>query len=146
MTQFNKDSIAIPFIALLFVLSPFLGGVCALLAILLFKFRDNEYNAIYFIIALFWGFLAFTQKSTAAIMDTDIIRYYKPMEEYLSYGIETAFLLNFQELLNFTFTFINVFATTLTKNVQYIGLFWTTFSYFIYFISVHKLLKFKDLL
>ncbi|MEI3468854.1 MAG: EpsG family protein [Bacteroides intestinalis] len=93
-------------------------------------------------LSLFWGLLAFTQKSLAA-EDTDCIRYYEFFE--LFEGIEPLYAissLNILELLNFVFMPASVLVISITGNVQSISFLWTFIVYFLMYMSIRRLMIF----
>ena len=88
---------------LLFILWPFGSFIVSTYSLLNRKLSETNTIVCLFMLSLFWGLLAFTQKSLAA-EDTDCIRYYEFFE--LFEGIEPLYAissLNILELLNFVF-------------------------------------------
>ncbi|MBQ8501353.1 MAG: EpsG family protein [Bacteroides sp.] len=96
------------------------------------------------ILSLFWGLLAFTQKSLASI-NTDCIRYYYDFEYFEQINpFEVFSVFDFSALLNFVFHPISAFTVALTGNVQSMSLLWTFIVYFLTFLSAKRLMKYYD--
>ena len=94
------------------------------------------------VISMFWGILAFSQKSLA-VEDTDCIRYYLSMELYETLNITESFQNMFLwELLNFVFYPVSIIAVSLTGNVQIISLLWTFIVYILTYISIKRLMEY----
>lgn len=94
------------------------------------------------VISMFWGILAFSQKSLA-VEDTDCVRYYLMMESFETLNITEIFQnINFLELLNFVFYPISIIAISATGNVQIISLLWTFIVYILTYISIRRLMEY----
>lgn len=118
---------AIPYL-LLFVCNPFICLCSCLFTIAknsLYTRRD--YRILFFMVALFMGTLAFTQKTSQG----DIIRTYENIVND-SYAVQSIAL----EFGSSLFRLLNVFIYSLTGNVQYISLVWVTLIYYLVFLSI----------
>lgn len=118
---------------LIFVINPFLS-FCTSLYRLKGTRTHSEYKWIYFLIALFLGVLAFTQKTNSG----DIIRTYEYTIQDSSNWMLIA--LDFRSSL---FKIINVFIYSITGNVQYLSLFWVTAIYYLLFLSILNIFDYK---
>lgn len=127
---------------LLFILWPFGSFIVSTYSLLNRKLSETNTIVCLFMLSLFWGLLAFTQKSLAA-EDTDCIRYYEFFE--LFEGIEPLYAissLNILELLNFVFMPASVLVISITGNVQSISFLWTFIVYFLMYMSIRRLMIF----
>lgn len=127
---------------LLFILWPFGSFIVSTYSLLNRKLSETNTIVCLFMLSLFWGLLAFTQKSLAA-EDTDCIRYYEFFE--LFEGIEPLYAissLNILELLNFVFMPVSVLVISITGNVQSISFLWTFIVYFLMYMSIRRLMIF----
>lgn len=96
------------------------------------------------IMSMFWGLLAFTQKSLT-VEDTDCIRYYSSFEYFEGWNpISAICYLNLIEILNYVFSPVSVFVTALTDNVQSISFLWTFLVYLLTFLSMRRLMKYYE--
>lgn len=112
----------------LFVLNPFISLCYCLYTIANKKdYSRRDYRGLFFVISLFMGVLAFTQKTNQG----DIIRIYERAVSD-SYMIEYIAL----EFGSSLFRLINVLVYKLTGNVQYISVLWVTLIYYLTFLSV----------
>lgn len=127
---------------LLFILWPLGSFIVSTYSLLNRKLSETNTIVCLFMLSLFWGLLAFTQKSLAA-EDTDCIRYYEFFE--LFEGIEPLYAissLNILELLNFVFMPASVLVISITGNVQSISFLWTFIVYFLMYMSIRRLMIF----
>ena len=126
----------------LFILWPFGSFIVSTYSLLNRKLSETNTIVCLFMLSLFLGLLAFTQKSLAA-EDTDCIRYYEFFE--LFEGIEPLYAissLNILELLNFVFMPASVLVISITGNVQSISFLWTFIVYFLMYMSIRRLMIF----
>ena len=94
----------------------------------------NELKYTVFLISLTFGLLSFTQESINN--PTDVVRYYEVYYPFISRGGNILGVILEEPILTYSFTFINIIISSITRNVQYISLFWTTFIYYLYFLSI----------
>lgn len=126
----------------LFILWPFGSFIVSTYSLLNRKLSETNTIVCLFMLSLFLGLLAFTQKSLAA-EDTDCIRYYEFFE--LFEDIEPLYAissLNILELLNFVFMPASVLVISITGNVQSISFLWTFIVYFLMYMSIRRLMIF----
>lgn len=130
------------FLVFLFLLFPFFSFFLAFWLLLKSKLSENKIHLCLIIISLFWGILAFSQKSLTP-EDTDCIRYYYIFSnfEFLT-PIQSIQELNILELLNYIFYPVTAFVVSVTKNVQSMSLFWTFIVYICTYLSIQKLMKY----
>lgn len=129
-------------ILLVFLLNPFLALILSVCLLFSRRTSDMQVTFCLVVISLFWGLLAFTQKSLAK-EDTDCIRYYISFGVYESMDpIKALSSLKFSKILNFVFTPVTVFLVSLTKNVQIMSFFWTFLVYLLTFLSMRHLLSY----
>lgn len=108
------------------------------------KLTEKQITQCIVVISLFFGLLAFTQKSLAA-EDTDCIRYYAGLEYFENINpLEVFGEFDFMELINFVFYPVSAFTVALTGNVQSISFLWTFLVYFLTFLSARRLLKYYE--
>lgn len=141
--KFSRDFMRYYFIfPLLFLFCPFVAFVVSLIVLFSRNISERETTLCLVVISMFWGILAFTQKSLA-IEDTDCIRYYEYFE--LFEGIEPLYAissLNILELLNFVFMPASVLVISITGNVQSISFLWTFVVYLLMYMSIRRLMIF----
>lgn len=95
--------------------------------------------------SMFWGLLAFTQKSLAIGEDTDCIRYYSSMEYFEGWDPVSAICsLSLIQTLNFVFYPVSTFVTALTNNVQSISFLWTFLVYLLTFLNMRRLMRYYE--
>lgn len=129
---------------ILFLFWPFGAFVLSLIVLFMQKLSKNETTMCLVIMSLFWGLLAFTQKSLA-VEDTDCIRYYRSLEYFEGWNPMLALCsLNLIEILNYVFSPVSVFVTALTDNVQSISFLWTFLVYLLTFLSMRRLMKYYE--
>lgn len=132
------------FLFLFFLIWPFGGFVVSLYLLYRPSISERQQTICLIISSLFWGLLAFSQKSLADI-NTDCIRYYYSLEAYEFFRpFEIFGLLDFTELLNFVFYPASAFIVALTKNVQSVSFLWTALVYILTFLSARRLMKYYD--
>lgn len=103
-----------------------------------------QQNVCLVVSSLFWGLLAFTQKSLASV-NTDCIRYYYEFDFFETLSpLDAVGAFDFSALLNFVFHPISAFVVALTGNVQSMSFFWTFIVYILTFLSTRRLMKFYD--
>lgn len=130
------------FLILLFLISPFFSMVASFWMLFKKNMTRGGLLACLIVISMFWGILAFSQKSLAA-EDTDCIRYYQSMELYETLNITDCFqIINFLELLNFIFYPVSVIAVSITGNVQIMSCLWTFLAYILTYISIRRLMEY----
>ena len=130
------------FLPLLFILSPFLSMIVSLVMLFRKKMSENAITICLVIISLFWGVLAFSQKSLY-YEGTDCTRYYYSLEIFENFNLLDALPnINILEMLNFVFYPVSIFVTSATGNVQYVSFFWTSLVYFLTYISSRRLMKY----
>ncbi len=131
---------------LIFFFAPFWGMLCAIYG--LYKYKVNDRGTIFlsFLIALFWGLLAYTQESRSLGLETDITRYYDMFGRITS---QINFPKEILALIHDDLAFVFVPLTTLfvytTHSLQVIPLFWVTLTYFMFFLSICHILKKEQL-
>lgn len=132
------------FLILLFLVSPFTSMVSSFAMLYKSKLSEKEVTICLVIISMFWGILAFSQKSLA-IEDTDCIRYYQNMEQYEYMDpIEAINSINIIELLNYVFYPISITLVSVTGNVQTISFLWTFLVYILTYTSIRRLLEYYN--
>lgn len=127
---------------LLFIVWPFGGFILSLLLLYSRNISEVKQNICIFINSLFWGILAFSQKSLAA-ENTDCIRYYYEFEYFEMFRpLDVFSAFDFSALLNFVFHPVSAFIVAFTGNVQSMSFLWTFLVYFLTFLSVKRLMKY----
>lgn len=122
-------------LSLIWLISPFIGMLTALILILKIQITKKTLKSIFFFISLSFSFLAFTQKSL--YWDgTDIERYYFGLKPILNEDYSSIPLLLAQESLTYVFTPINILLVIATHNVQSISILWTFVIYYFFFNSI----------
>ena len=142
--RLSKSYIYILVLCVIFVISPFFSFLFSLLVLIMQDFSRKERRYLYFLISLFFALLAFTQKSTSLILETDVVRYYEAYDEYVS---KNVFDSNFFFNLNITyiaFDIVSRVVVSILGNVQYLSLVWTLLSYYLYFLSIDNYLVFRS--
>lgn len=91
-----------------------------------------------------FALLAYTQVSLAA-MDTDIVRYYNSYQFMVGSSFSLNSYLIFEDVLTYSFMFVNILLVYFFKNVQIISLFWTFFIYMLFFLTVLKLFSIEGI-
>lgn len=130
------------FLILLFLISPFFSMIASFWMLFKRKMAKGGVSICLVVISMFWGILAFSQKSLA-VEDTDCIRYYLSMELYETLSITESFQnINFLELLNFIFYPVSVIAISTTGNVQIVSFLWTFIVYILTYISIRRLMEY----
>lgn len=132
-----------PIILLVFFLfSPFISMIASFFMLFKLKLSNKDVTLCLVVISLFWGILAFSQKSIY-YEGTDCTRYYWGLEMYEKLSPLNALKsLNIQEILNYVFYPVCVFITSTTGNVQYISFFWTFLVYYLTYSSARRLMKY----
>ena len=139
-----KSIIYFIFLLFVFAIWPFVGFVLSLSFLYHKNISDGQQTACLIVSSLFWGLLAFSQKSLADV-NTDCIRYYYEFEPFEFYHpFDVFYFFDFSALLNFVFYPVSAFTVALTGNVQSVSLLWTFSVYILTFISVRKLMKYYD--
>lgn len=137
--QMNTESAVL---SVLFVIWPFGAFVLAFVMLSRKKLLASSSLCCAFILSLFWGLLAYSQKSLFRD-GTDCIRYYASAEQFEQ--IPFADVLNNIELLdmvNYVFYPLSFYVVSLSGEVQTMSLFWTTFNYFVFYYSIYRLYKY----
>ena len=130
------------FLILLFLISPFFAMIASFWMLSNKNMTNRGVYTCIVVISLFWGLLAFSQKSLA-IEDTDCIRYYLLLEPYeLVTPLEGLQDINILELLYFIFYPVSIIAISLTGNVQIISFLWTFIAYIFTYISIKKIMDY----
>lgn len=125
-----------------FLVSPILSLWVSFCLLFKRKMSECEIDLCTFIISLFWGILAFTQKSLY-YEGTDCTRYYFELERFEHDSLfEALKSLDILEMINFVFYPISVMITSLMGNVQFVSFFWTSLVYFLTYISSKRLMKY----
>ena len=120
-----KRTLYLILLFLLFVIWPFGGFITSFFLLYHKNISKGQQSTCLIILSLFWGLLAFTQKSLASI-NTDCIRYYYDFEYFEQINpFEVFSVFDFSALLNFVFHPISAFTVALTGNVQSMSLLWT---------------------
>lgn len=128
----------------LFLFCPFIAFVVSLIVLFTRNISERETTLCLVVMSMFWGILAFTQKSLAT-EDTDCIRYYGSFEYFEGWSPLSAIAsLNLIEILNYIFSPVSVFVVAFTHNVQSISFFWTSLVYLLTFLSMHRLMKYYE--
>lgn len=129
---------------LLFLLWPFGAFLLSLIVLFTRNVSKKETTLCLTIMSMFWGLLAFTQKSLT-VEDTDCIRYYSSFEYFEGWNpISAICCLNLIEILNYVFSPVSVFVTALTDNVQSISFLWTFLTYLLSFLSMRRLMEYYE--
>ena len=137
--RFSHNSFFIIFLSVIWLLCPFLS-VFFILLFITRQLSEKQYLYLFFLISISFALLAYTQKSL--FWDgTDIQRYYYEFSPFVNYDRNILPLLLSDSILTYTFTLVNVLLVTIFKNVQVISLFWITLIYYLYFLTVIKILK-----
>lgn len=125
-----------------FLIHPLIAFIVAWILMFKHKLKDTKVNVCLLIISMFWGILAFTQKSHASI-DTDSVRYYQIFSVFINVSPTLALAgMEFEDLVNFAFIPINAILVSLTKNPQSMSFFWVTTSYMFAYLSVRRLMNY----
>lgn len=129
------------FSAIIYMIAPFWGMLLSLFIIGTYPLSNKGVLWFSFLIAMFWGLLAYTQNCKYLV--TDSIRYYEMFSGIINQvnSFQDLVILLREELLTFIFIPLTTAIVYLTKNVQIISLFWVTISYYFFFISVLRILK-----
>lgn len=120
-----------------FLLNPFLGCVMALSSLV---FRDGIVNkrAIYFVLAIFMGMVAYTQYTKVG----DLSRVYKnTIDGASSFNKDFFFVFQTKHIL---FEMVNQVVYYLTNNVRLITLIWVWTLYYFLFLSIDNIAKYKN--
>ena len=128
-----------------FLVNPFIGLLFSLLFLRKGKYNDQGKIFMYITISLFFAVLAFTQKSTSADVETDIIRYYDSYKDCIYYSIfdkDLYFNLNITFL---AFDIISRVIVAVSGNVQFFSFFWTFICYILFFLSLDNYLRFRNI-
>ena len=137
--KFSHNSILIIFLSIIWLLCPFLS-VFLILLFISKQLSEKQYKYLLFLISVSFALLAYTQKSL--FWDgTDITRYYYEFSPFINSDPSIIPLLLSGSILTYTFTIINILLVFTLKNVQVISLFWIGLIYYLYFLTVIKLLK-----
>lgn len=132
-------------LAMLFIIWPF--GAFLLCFFLLSKLEGSRNRAVFicvFIISLYWGLLAFTQKSLA-VGDTDCITYYNNLTVFEGVPAYRVFeYIDIFGLLNFIFYPASAFFVALTGNVQTASFLWVFVSYACFYYCIFLFLRISD--
>jgi len=121
------------YIFLLWLISP-VGSIFVMLFISnQLQLSKSNLKFLSFLIAASLALLAFTQKSISVGIDTDIQRYYDEFSYLEGNSINILPLLFSDNLLTYTFTFINAVLVIASGNVQMISLFWIFVIYYFHF-------------
>ena len=122
--------------AIVYILSPFWGMLLSVFIIYYYRLKEKGVLWFSFLIALFWGLLAYTQNCKS--METDSIRYYQMFAGIIRnvHSLQDLLILLNEELLTFVFVPVTTVLVYITNNVQVLSLFWVTVSYYICFISI----------
>lgn len=144
----KRDKLLLIFIiSCVWMLSPFISVFFILLFVFSYKVNYSELKYLCFLIALAFGLLAFTQRSLA-LGDTDIVRYYNAFEPFVQQNLSLSDIFSMvynENILTYTFSFINIFLVSALRNVQYISLFWVCLTYYLYFVSVIKVFRYENI-
>lgn len=126
-------------IFLIWLFTPFIA-IFFILFLLCKQLTEKQYKYLLLLISLSFALLAFTQKSL--FWDgTDIERYYYNYSSFIDSDLNIVPLLLSNPILTYTFTLVNILLIVVFKNVQVISLFWIALIYYLYFLTVIKLLK-----
>lgn len=124
-----------------FSINPFFAFVFAWVLLLKNNLDEGRVTICVMVLATYWGLLAFTQKSLAAI-DTDAIRYYYFGHGMIGLSVKEALeSLAIEDLMNFTFTPVNAVIVALTQNVQSMSFIWVFVTYICTYYSIKRLMK-----
>ena len=131
--------------AIVYILSPFWGMLLSVFIIYYYRLKEKGVLWFSFLIALFWGLLAYTQNCKS--METDSIRYYQMFAGIIRnvHSLQDLLILLNEELLTFVFVPVTTVLVYITNNVQVLSLFWVTVSYYICFISILRILKYEKI-
>ena len=99
---------------------------------------------IYILLSLSFALLAYTQKSLY-YEGTDIERYYYEFSQFIGSDFNIIPLLFSDSILTYTFSLINVCIVIIWGNVQIISLFWISIVYFLFFISIDKIVRYEKI-
>jgi len=125
------------------VLSPFLAIIYAIILLNRIIINTKSVNIIFALISLSFALLAFTQKSLF-YEDTDIQRYYDGLAPILNQDYSVILFIFSQDILTYVFTPVNVAIVLLTRNVQYISVFWTFIIYYLFFLSISNYIEIRN--
>lgn len=122
---------------ILFIINPFVSFCDSLYSLASnHNYTRKDYKFLFFIIALFLGVLAFTQKTDSG----DICRIYKGVI-YSNGNLENVTSRFGSSLFNLT----NILIYKLTGNVQYLSLFWVTLLYYLIFVSILNIFEYSGI-
>ena len=142
----SSDIKIIAFLALLFIVWPF--GAFVLCLFLLSKVRAGKDCVIFsciFFVSMYWGLLAFTQKSLA-FGDTDCITYYNRLLQFENADLCSVIeRFDFLNLVNFIFYPVSAYVVAFSGNVQSVSFLWVSFTYFLTYYSIWRLLEYYNL-
>lgn len=122
---------------ILFIINPFVSFCDSLYSVASnHNYTRKDYKFLFFIIALFLGVLAFTQKTDSG----DIFRVYQ-YTEYDANNLENVTSRFGSSLFSLT----NILIYKLTGNVQYLSLFWVTLLYYLIFVSILNIFEYSGI-
>lgn len=125
------------FLFFIWVISPFASIFAALFIVLAIRINPSSIKLVFSFISISFALIAFTQKSL--YWDgTDIERYYYGLTPILNTDYQSLPLFLSTEILNYSFTLVNIIIVALTRNVQSISIFWTYVIYYLFFLSIYN--------
>ena len=140
----NKSNLYIAYLFFVWFLFPFFSIFLVLFFISQVQLHIRQYNFLFFLMSMSFALLAYTQVSLAA-MDTDIVRYYNSYQFMVGSSFSLNSYLIFEDVLTYSFMFVNILLVYFFKNVQIISLFWTFFIYMLFFLTVLKLFSIEGI-
>ena len=143
MIYLNKNIKYYILLIIIWVLSPFLAIIYAIFLLNRIIINTKSVKIIFALISLSFALLAFTQKSLF-YEDTDIQRYYDGLAPILNQDYSVILFIFSQDILTYVFTPVNVAIVLLTRNVQYISVFWTFIIYYLFFLSISNYIEIRN--
>ena len=140
----TKSTLYLICLSFVWLLVPFLSVFLLLLLILQVHLSLIQYKYVFFMISLSFALLAYTQKSLS-VEDTDVVRYYMTYEPLIGGPIKGSTYLVLKDMLYYFFMLTNICLVFLTSNVQVISLFWTFITYYLFFLTMLKLLHYQQI-
>lgn len=143
MMSASKSNLYIAYLSFAWLLFPFLSVFIILLFINRVNLKIRQYKYLFFLMSMSYALLAYTQVSLAS-MDTDVVRYYNSYQYMIGSGLSLESYLILKDVLTYTFMFVNILLVYFSQNVQVISLFWTLFSYMLFFLTILKLFSIEN--
>lgn len=128
-----------------YILNPFFSFILTFFLINKGYGDRKNIKYVYIVISLFFAILSYTQKSTAAFEETDIVRYY---DQYNECEYMTLLDPNLYYNLNIMYLGFDIISRTIvsiTGNLQFFSFFWTFICYILYFLSCDNYFRYRGI-